>query len=78
MPHQLPRRALALLPLLLLAACAQAPAENLPTAAPQAAAQTTVEEPLASFADWRRALRSEAIAAGIDAALFDQIGRAHV
>nr|WP_313403391.1 lytic murein transglycosylase [Pseudomonas sp.] len=73
MPHQLPRRALALLPLLLLAACAQAPAENLPTAAPQAAAQTTVEEPLASFADWRRALRSEAIAAGIDAALFDRV-----
>nr|WP_024309569.1 lytic murein transglycosylase [Pseudomonas sp. P818] len=73
MPHQFPRRALALLPLLLLAACAQAPAENLPTAAPQAAAQTTVEEPLASFADWRRALRSEAIAAGIDAALFDRV-----
>lgn len=73
MPHQFPRRALALLPLLLLAACAQAPAENLPTAAPQAAAQTTVEEPLASFADWRRALRSEVIAAGIDAALFDRV-----
>ncbi|MDF2074366.1 lytic murein transglycosylase [Pseudomonas mendocina] len=73
MPHQFPRRALALLPLLLLAACAQAPAENLPTSAPQAAAQTTVEEPLASFADWRRALRSEAIAAGIDAALFDRV-----
>ena len=73
MPHQFPRRALALLPLLLLAACAQAPAENLPTAAPQAAAQTTVEEPLASFADWRLALRSEAIAAGIDAALFDRV-----
>lgn len=73
MPHQFPRRALALLPLLLLAACAQAPAENLPTAAPQATAQTTVEEPLASFADWRRALRSEAIAAGIDAALFDRV-----
>ncbi|MFV9656181.1 lytic murein transglycosylase [Pseudomonas sp. NY15366] len=73
MPHQFPRRALALLPLLLLAACAQAPAENLPTAAPQATAQTTGEEPLASFADWRLALRSEAIAAGIDAALFDRV-----
>lgn len=73
MPHQFPRRALALLPLLLLAACAQAPAENLPTAAPQATAQTTGEEPLASFVDWRLALRSEAIAAGIDAALFDRV-----
>lgn len=73
MPHQFPRRALALFPLLLLAACAQAPAENLPTAAPQATAQTTGEEPLASFADWRLALRSEAIAAGIDAALFDRV-----
>ncbi|MEO9335609.1 lytic murein transglycosylase [Pseudomonas guguanensis] len=73
MPHQFPRRALALLPVLLLAACAQAPAENLPTVAPQATAQTPAEEPLASFADWRRALRSEAIAAGIDAALFDRV-----
>ncbi|ALN17886.1 lytic murein transglycosylase [Ectopseudomonas mendocina] len=73
MPHQLPRRALALLPLLLLAACAQAPAENLPAATSPAAAQTTTEEPLTSFADWRQALRSEAIAAGIDAALFDRV-----
>ena len=73
MPHQFPRRALALLPVLLLAACAQAPAENLPTVAPQATAQPPAEEPLASFADWRRALRSEAIAAGIDAALFDRV-----
>ncbi|CAM3243066.1 lytic murein transglycosylase [Ectopseudomonas mendocina] len=73
MPHQLPRRALALLPLLLLAACAQAPAENLPAATSPAAAQTTTEEPLTSFADWRQALRGEAIAAGIDAALFDRV-----
>lgn len=73
MPHQFPRRALALLPLLLLAACAQAPAENLPTITTPAAAQTTAEEPLTSFADWRQALRSEAIAAGIDAALFDHV-----
>lgn len=73
MPHQFPRRALALLPLLLLAACAQAPAENLPTITTPAAAQTTAEEPLTSFADWRQALRSEAIAAGIDAALFDRV-----
>src|SRR5690606_12754182 len=73
MPHQLPRRALALLPLLLLAACAQAPAENLPTAMPPAAIQTTAEAPLPSFADWRQTLRSEAIAAGIDAALFDRV-----
>ena len=73
MPHQFPRRALALLPLLLLAACAQAPAENLPAATSPAAAQTTTEEPLTSFADWRQALRGEAIAAGIDAALFDRV-----
>lgn len=73
MPHQFPRRALALLPLLLLAACAQAPAENLPSATSPAAVQTSTEEPLTSFADWRQALRSEAIAAGIDAALFDRV-----
>ncbi|AEB60126.1 lytic murein transglycosylase [Ectopseudomonas mendocina] len=73
MPHQFPRRALALLPLLLLAACAQAPAENLPAATSPAAVQTSTEEPLTSFADWRQALRSEAIAAGIDAALFDRV-----
>ena len=73
MPHQFPRRALALLPLLLLAACAQAPAENLPAATSPAAVQTSTEEPLTSFADWRQALRGEAIAAGIDAALFDRV-----
>jgi len=73
MPHQLPRRVLALLPLLLLAACAQAPAENLPTVTAPAAAQTPAEKPLPSFADWRQAMRSEAIAAGIDAALFDRV-----
>lgn len=73
MPHQFPRRALALLPLLLLAACAQAPAENLPTATATAAVQTATETTLPSFADWRQAMRSEAIAAGIDAALFDRV-----
>jgi membrane-bound lytic murein transglycosylase B len=73
MPHQLPRRVLALLPLLLLAACAQAPAENLPTATATAAVQTATETTLPSFADWRQALRDEALAAGIDAALFDRI-----
>lgn len=73
MPHQLPRRALALLPLLLLAACAQAPAENLPTTTAPAAVQTAAETPLPSFADWRQTMRSEAIAAGIDAALFDRV-----
>ena len=73
MPHQLPRRVLALLPLLLLAACAQAPAENLPTATAPAAVQTATETTLPSFADWRQAMRSEAIAAGIDAALFDRV-----
>ncbi|WP_192980553.1 lytic murein transglycosylase [Pseudomonas sp. EggHat1] len=73
MPHQLPRRVLALLPLLLLAACAQAPAENLPSATAPAALQTTAENPLPSFADWQQAMRGEAIAAGIDAALFDRV-----
>lgn len=73
MPHQLPRRVLALLPLLLLAACAQAPAENLPTATATAAVQTATETTLPSFADWRQAMRSEAIATGIDAALFDRV-----
>ena len=73
MPHQFPRRALALLPLLLLAACAQAPAENLPTLSVPTAAQTAPADALTSFADWRQALRSEALAAGIDAALFDRI-----
>lgn len=73
MPHQFPRRALALLPLLLLAACAQAPAENLPTLSEPAAAQTAPAEALTSFADWRKALRDEALAAGIDAALFDRV-----
>lgn len=73
MPHQLPRRVLALLPLLLLAACAQAPAENLPTATAPAAVQTATETTLPSFADWRQVMRSEAIAAGIDAALFDRV-----
>lgn len=75
MPHQLPRRVLALLPLLLLAACAQAPAENLPTATATATAavQTATETTLPSFADWRQAMRSEAIATGIDAALFDRV-----
>lgn len=73
MPHQLPRRVLALLPLLLLAACAQAPAENLPTATAPAAVQPPAEKSLLSFADWRQAMRSEAIAAGIDAALFDRV-----
>ena len=73
MPHQLPRRVLALLPLLLLAACAQAPAENLPTATAPAAVQTATETTLPSFADWRQAMRSEAVAAGIDAALFDRV-----
>ncbi|MBF8162843.1 lytic murein transglycosylase [Ectopseudomonas hydrolytica] len=73
MPPQFPRRTLALLPLLLLAACAQAPAESLPPAAPVAAPQVTAEKPAPSFADWRQALRSEAVAAGIDAALFDRV-----
>lgn len=70
---QLPCRTLALLPLLLLAACTQAPAQNLPTA-PSAAASTPAAnsaQPALSFADWRQNLRTEAVAAGIDGALFD-------
>jgi membrane-bound lytic murein transglycosylase B len=80
-PH-FPRRALAtamhLLPLLLLTACAQAPAENLPTTSNASAMLAPIPaEPIAqsapSFAEWRQALRDEALAAGIDAALFDRV-----
>ncbi|MGP0170776.1 lytic murein transglycosylase [Pseudomonas sp. NCHU5208] len=72
---QLPRRTLALLPLLLLAACAKAPAENLPTAPSliTPAPLLNVPQPALDFAEWRQNLRSEAVAAGIDGALFDRV-----
>lgn len=71
MPSQLSRSPLALLPLLLLAACAQAPAENLPTTTSVPAPLVSDVPSLLSFADWRQALRAEALQKGIDAAVFD-------
>lgn len=66
--------------LLLLTACAEAPAQPLAAApvttsaapvspTPRVASSPT---PLLSFDEWRMLLRSDAIAAGIDAALFDR------
>jgi len=72
MPPQLPRRTLALLPILLLAACAQAPAESLPTVPSPVIAQVTPEAPAPSFAQWLQELRNEALNNGIDSAVFDR------
>ena len=66
--------------LLLLTACAEVPASTLAaattTASPEPAAtsanQPSSPTPLLSFAEWRMLLRSDAIAAGIDAELFDR------
>jgi membrane-bound lytic murein transglycosylase B len=64
--------------LLLLTACAEAPAQALATAADSPSSTSNKQrEPAAaaarlSFADWRALLRSDAIAAGIDPALFDR------
>lgn len=67
--------------LLLLTACAEAPAQSLasaPTVAPAASpavASPTVAvaaSPLLTFEEWRSLLRSDAIAAGIAADLFDR------
>ncbi len=66
--------------LLLLTACAEAPAQPLAAAAiapPSAAVSQPVPAainaaPLLSFDEWRMLLRSDAIAAGIDADLFDR------
>jgi membrane-bound lytic murein transglycosylase B len=65
---------------LLLTACAEAPAQSLstaPTPAPTATAIPSpviaaISRPLLSFEEWRSLLRSDAIAAGIDAELFDR------
>lgn len=76
MPPHFSRRTLAtacrLLPLLLLTACAQAPAEILsaPTISPISQPQA---EPVESFSQWRQALREEALGSGIEAALFDRL-----
>lgn len=66
--------------LLLLTACADVPAQPLaaePVNAPAATANPVAMSassptPLISFDEWRLLLRSDAIAAGIDAALFDR------
>lgn len=74
MPPQLQRPTLAILSLLLLAACAQAPAENLPTPSSATASPVlTQTQPAPSFSEWRQALRNEALTSGIDAALFDRV-----
>ncbi|MGB4072291.1 lytic murein transglycosylase [Pseudomonas sp.] len=64
--------------LLLLTACAEAPAQPL-AVAPLTPAATAISppaasapSPLLSFEEWRSLLRSDAIAAGIDAELFDR------
>jgi membrane-bound lytic murein transglycosylase B len=63
---------------LLLTACAEAPAQSLATLSdsPSSTPNNPPEPPAAavklSFADWRALLRSDAIAAGIDPALFDR------
>ncbi|MBS7664068.1 lytic murein transglycosylase [Pseudomonas lalucatii] len=63
--------------LLLLTACAEAPAQPLVTSPAVAVTSSisptvTVATPLLSFDEWRSLLRSDAIAAGIDAELFDR------
>jgi membrane-bound lytic murein transglycosylase B len=67
--------------LLLLTACAEAPAQSLASAPPAAPAVSpaavsptmlAAAGPLLSFEEWRSLLRSDAIAAGIDADLFDR------
>lgn len=64
--------------LLLLTACAEAPAQPLVVAPPTPAVvaisppPVSAPSPLLSFEEWRSLLRSDAIAAGIDADLFDR------
>ncbi len=65
---------------LLLTACAEVPAQSLANPAPSPAVPTApalapaapVETKTLSFDEWRNLLRSDAIAAGIDPALFDR------
>ncbi len=65
---------------LLLTACAEVPAQSLAIPAPSPAVSTApalapaapVETKTLSFDEWRNLLRSDAIAAGIDPALFDR------
>ena len=65
---------------LLLTACAEVPAQSLAnpapppavSAAPAPAPAAPVETKTLSFDEWRNLLRSDAIAAGIDPALFDR------
>lgn len=65
---------------LLLTACAEVPAQSLANPAPPPAVSTAsalapaapVETKTLSFDEWRNLLRSDAIAAGIDPALFDR------
>ena len=66
--------------LLLLTACAEVPAQPLAdvpaitTTAPASPTANVVSppSPLLNFTEWRMLLRSDAIAAGIDAELFDR------
>ena len=64
--------------LLLLTACAEAPAQSLatvadsPSSTPNKQPKPAAAAAKLSFADWRALLRSDAIAAGIDPALFDR------
>jgi membrane-bound lytic murein transglycosylase B len=66
--------------LLLLGACAEVPAQSMAQPTPVAAANTSAATLLAptpptqrlTFSEWRSLLRSDAIAAGIDSALFDR------
>ena len=63
--------------LLLLSACAEVPAQPLPSSPTVAVTSTinptaVVAAPLLSFEEWRGLLRSDAIAAGIDPQLFDR------
>ncbi|MEX6503410.1 lytic murein transglycosylase [Pseudomonas zhanjiangensis] len=61
--------------LLLLCACSEVPAQPLPspsTAQADTPVTPTAVEPVLSFEQWRSLLRSDAIAAGIAAELFDR------
>ena len=63
------RRTLALFPFILLAACTQVTAQSV--ALPEQVQESVLAAP--TFAQWRQGLRDEAVANGIDAALFDRV-----